>query len=69
MIGETILGYKVEEKIGSGGFGTVYKVSKTNASGTYIRVYLSVIIIFQRGLLRCSFSWTGQCEGLEVRDE
>ena len=32
MIGEKILGYTVDEKIGSGGFGTVYKVSKTNAS-------------------------------------
>ena len=37
MIGEKILGYTVDEKIGSGGFGTVYKVSKTNASGTYVR--------------------------------
>lgn len=37
MIGKKILGYTVDEKIGSGGFGTVYKVSKTNASGTYIR--------------------------------
>ena len=37
MIGKEILGYHVDEKIGSGGFGTVYKVSKTNAAGTYIR--------------------------------
>ncbi len=37
MIGKTILGYHVDEKIGSGGFGTVYKVSKTNAAGTYTR--------------------------------
>lgn len=37
MIGKEILGYRVDEKIGSGGFGTVYKVSKTNASGTYVR--------------------------------
>ncbi len=37
MIGKEILGYHVDEKIGSGGFGTVYKVSKTNASGTYVR--------------------------------
>ena len=37
MIGDKILGYTVDEKIGSGGFGTVYKVSKTNVSGTYIR--------------------------------
>lgn len=37
MIGKEILGYHVDVKIGSGGFGTVYKVSKTNAAGTYIR--------------------------------
>ena len=37
MIGNTVLGYHVDEKIGSGGFGTVYKVSKTNAAGTYVR--------------------------------
>ncbi len=37
MIGQEILGYRVDEKIGSGGFGTVYKVSKTNAAGTYVR--------------------------------
>lgn len=37
MIGEQILGYRVDEVIGSGSFGTVYKVSKTNASGTYVR--------------------------------
>ena len=37
MIGRTILGYQVDEEIGSGGFGTVYKVSKTNPAGTYIR--------------------------------
>ena len=37
MVGKEILGYHVDEKIGSGGFGTVYRVSKTNAAGTYIR--------------------------------
>lgn len=37
MVGNTVLGYHVDEKIGSGGFGTVYKVSKTNAAGTYVR--------------------------------
>lgn len=37
LIGKEILGYHVDREIGSGGFGTVYMVSKTNASGTYVR--------------------------------
>ncbi|MBQ8002911.1 MAG: serine/threonine protein kinase [Clostridia bacterium] len=37
MVGETILGYTIEEEIGSGGFGTVYKACKKNQSGTYTR--------------------------------
>ena len=44
MIGKEILGYRVDEKIGSGSFGTVYKVSKTNASGTYIRALKHIVI-------------------------
>ncbi|WP_261304028.1 serine/threonine-protein kinase [Paenibacillus andongensis] len=36
LTGQMILGYHVEEQIGSGGFGTVYKVSKTNVSGEFI---------------------------------
>ena len=37
MIGQTILGYTVMEKIGSGGFATVYRVEKKNPSGIYTR--------------------------------
>lgn len=37
MIGEQILGYCVTEEVGSGSYGTVHKVSKTYAVGTYIR--------------------------------
>lgn len=48
MIGEKILGYTVDEKIGSGGFGTVYKVSKTNASGTYVRALKHITIPSQK---------------------
>lgn len=48
MIGEKILGYTVDEKIGSGGFGTVYKVSKTNASGTYVRALKHMTIPSQK---------------------
>lgn len=44
MIGKTILGYTVDEKIGSGAFGTVYKVSKSNVSGTYTRALKHITI-------------------------
>ena len=44
MIGKTILGYNVDEKIGSGAFGTVYKVSKSNVSGTYTRALKHITI-------------------------
>lgn len=36
LIGKVVLGYQVDEHIGSGGFGTVYKVSKSNESGKYV---------------------------------
>ncbi len=48
MIGEKILGYTVDEKIGSGGFGTVYRVSKKNASGTYIRALKHITLPNQK---------------------
>ena len=48
MIGEKILGYTVDEKIGSGGFGTVYRVSKSNASGTYVRALKHITIPSQK---------------------
>ena len=44
MIGKTILGYTIDEKIGSGAFGTVYKVSKSNVSGTYTRALKHITI-------------------------
>jgi len=44
MIGEQVLGYTVDEKLGSGGFGTVYRVSKTNPSGTYVRALKHITI-------------------------
>ena len=37
LVGQTILGYTVSEKINSGAFGTVYRVEKTNPAGRYIR--------------------------------
>lgn len=42
--GDQILGYTVDEKIGEGGFGTVYKVSKTDVSGTDVRALKHITI-------------------------
>ena len=44
LIGQTILGYTVEEEIGQGTFGTVYKVSKKNESGHYIKALKHITI-------------------------
>jgi serine/threonine protein kinase len=37
MINQIVLGYKVDALLGSGGFGKVYRVSKTDLSGTSVR--------------------------------
>lgn len=44
LIGKTILGYTVGEVLGSGAFGTVYKVVKTNVSGQYVRALKHITI-------------------------
>lgn len=44
ILGRTILGYNVIEKIGSGGFGDVYKVERTNIIGKTTRA-LKVITL------------------------
>jgi len=44
LIGKNILGYTVSEKLGSGAFGTVYKVIKTNAAGQYVRALKYITI-------------------------
>lgn len=44
LIGKNILGYTVSEKLGSGAFGTVYKVIKTNAAGQYVRALKHITI-------------------------
>lgn len=44
LVGKSILGYKVTEKLGEGAFGTVYKVVKTNVSGRYVRALKHITI-------------------------
>ena len=49
LLGQTVLGYEVKEKIHSGSFGTVYKVVKTNHfSGQYERALKHIVIPTQR---------------------
>lgn len=44
LLGKTILGYEVTELLGSGAFGTVYKVVKNNPSGQYTRALKHITI-------------------------
>lgn len=44
LVGKSILGYTVCEKLGSGAFGTVYKVIKSNAAGQYVRALKHITI-------------------------
>lgn len=44
LVGQTVLGYTVTEKINSGAFGTVYKVEKVNPSGEYVRALKHITI-------------------------
>lgn len=44
LLGKNILGYNVSEKLGSGAFGTVYKVIKSNAAGQYVRALKHITI-------------------------
>lgn len=48
LVGQTILGYTVTEKINSGAFGTVYKVEKVNPSGRYVRALKHITIPTER---------------------
>lgn len=48
LVGQTILGYTVKEKINEGTFGTVYKVVKNNPSGQYIRALKHIQIPSER---------------------
>lgn len=48
LIGKTILGYTVNEMLGSGAFGTVYKVIKKDVSGEYVRALKHITIPNER---------------------
>lgn len=48
LIGKTILGYTVNEMLGSGAFGTVYKVIKRDVSGEYVRALKYITIPNER---------------------
>lgn len=48
LIGTQIMGYTVEEILGSGSFGNVYKVVKTNLSGSYVRALKHISVPTQQ---------------------
>lgn len=48
LIGKEILGYTVAEKLGSGAYGTVYKVVKTNAAGQFVRALKHITVPTER---------------------
>lgn len=66
MIGKEILGYRVDEKIGSGGFGTVYKVSKTNAAGTYVRALKHITLPTKNNTQASSIQWGAIMQKLTI---
>ena len=59
IIGRTILGYKVIERIGAGGFGDVYKVERNNIIGNVTRA-LKVITLPREKPLSITMPWAQQ---------
>ena len=66
LIGETILGYTVGEVIGSGTYGTVYKASKSNASGHYVRALKHIAIPTEKQYTSILNSMGGDVAGAEA---
>lgn len=62
LLGKEILGYTVQEVLGTGTFGTVYKVAKHNASGYYIRALKHITIPSEKQYASVLNSMGGDCE-------
>lgn len=59
LIGKTILGYTVNEQLGSGMSGTVYKAVKTNVSGQCVRALKHITIPSEKQYLSVLSSMDG----------
>lgn len=62
LLGKEILGYTVQEVLGTGTFGTVYKVAKQNASGYYVRALKHITIPSEKQYEGVLNSMGGDCE-------
>ena len=62
LLGKEILGYTVKEVLGTGTFGTVYKVIKQNASGYYVRALKHITIPSEKQYESVLNSMGGDCQ-------
>lgn len=62
LLGKEIFGYTVQEVLGTGTFGTVYKVAKQNASGYYVRALKHITIPSEEQYESVLNSMGGDCE-------
>lgn len=62
LLGKEILGYTVKEVLGTGTFGTVYKVAKQNASGYYVRALKHITIPSEKQYESVLNSMGGDCQ-------
>ena len=66
LVGQKVLGYTVKEKLGSGAFGTVYRVEKVNAAGNFVRALKHITFPTQRQYNSLLNSMGGDVEKVDL---